>query len=298
MKLFKTKLRVLALAVGSLAITVAGANAQNTGFDAGDLVVGFQTSGNGSSSFVLANLGVSTTYRDATSNITNIIGVNSALTAQFGAGWADRADLFMGVFAIRESDGFSEDLFNGDAPNTIYVSAARNTAGVGGVPQSNAQFLPNDGNAVALAGAAMSGVGNDFETRGSSSIATLTNSGSFVDYMDQNPIGGTSYGFFVEGSQKAFSSNGTFGTIVGSGINAENAVDIYRYQNQNAISGQYGFGGLIGIGEFQGSVVIDGSGSLSFVAVPEPSTYALLGLGVVAVLVAVRRRKVSKLTSN
>jgi hypothetical protein len=87
----------MALTVSVSILAANSASAQNPGFELGNLFLGFQTTGSGSENYVLANIGDSALlFRDATSNQINLININAALTAQFGANWANRTDLFMG----------------------------------------------------------------------------------------------------------------------------------------------------------------------------------------------------------
>ena len=66
----RTKLRAL-LALTGIALGVSSANAQNPNYAPGDLVLFFQQYGG--SNTIAVNLGAATTYRDATSNILNIV---------------------------------------------------------------------------------------------------------------------------------------------------------------------------------------------------------------------------------
>jgi len=290
MKKIISKLRLLALAVGSLAITSVGAQAQNTGFNYGDLIVGFQVTGN--STYVLGNLGSAAALRDLTANSIGIINMNTALTNQFGSGWANRTDLFMGVATVRENDEFGAlaALQDGDPYNTVYIGRSRTAVGAAGVAQSSVGTLSLS----TLQGLSNSvyGAASIFETVGTSSVSTITSTAVFADWDDQNPIPsgvqGIGFDTFGGGVQSVFAA-GTFGTL--GGVTAEAAVDVFRMQYVNNEVGQFGFGAPTGVGTFEGTVVIDGAGAISFVVIPEPSTYALLGLGAVLAFVVARRRQ-------
>jgi len=280
-------LAVVAAAIG--AIAVAPAQAQNPGYSFGDLMLGFQTTGAGNGSFVLVNLGPAATLRDGTSNV-SLVNVNAALTAQFGAGWQERTDLYMGAVTVWNADAFNEDLLNGDPTYTLYVSNPRTAVGTAGSPNSGAYSLTE--NQTTQAGDAAFGIATDFENRGGSGISTLTNAGSFIDYVDQNPISAgvqqTALGVFPAGIQFAFAP-GSFGTL--GGVDAEAALDLYRIQYRNDIPGQFGLGDPNFQGSYQGTILIDSLGNTSFIVVPEPSTYALLGLAaVLAGVIAWRQR--------
>ena len=95
----------------------------------------------------------------------------------------------------------------------------------------------------------------------------------------QGAAGGASFTNFVSptlGIEQAFGGSQTVGgnTVVG-------ALDLYRVLNPSSGSTT---------GTYEGTITLNSSGTLGAVgAVPEPSTYALFGLGAVA-LMAFRRR--------
>ena len=218
--------------------------------------------------------------------------MNTALTNQFGSGWANRTDLFMGVATVRENDEFGAlaALQDGDPYNTVYIGRSRTAVGAAGVAQSSVGTLSLS----TLQGLSNSvyGAASIFETVGTSSVSTITSTAVFADWDDQNPIPsgvqGIGFDTFGGGVQSVFAA-GTFGTL--GGVTAEAAVDVFRMQYVNNEVGQFGFGAPTGVGTFEGTVVIDGAGAISFVVIPEPSTYALLGLGAVLAFVVARRRQ-------
>jgi len=296
MKKIKSAIYAWMLAAGSLAISVPAVHAQNTGFNYGDLIVGFQTYGSGTGTYVLANLGSAATLRDSTSNVLNIINVNTALNSAFGSGWANRTDLYMGVATVRENDEFGPlaGLQDGDPYNTVYIGRSRSAVGVEGVAQSSVGSLSLS----ALQGLSTSvyGAASIFETVGTGAVSTITSTSTNANWDKQNPIPagvqGIGFDTFSGGVQSVFGA-GTFGSL--AGITAEAAVDVFRMQYVNNEVGQFGFGAPTGVGTFEGTVLIDGSGSLSFasVAVPEPSTYAqaAVALVIAAYFFARKRRK-------
>jgi hypothetical protein len=79
---------------------------------------------------------------------------------------------------------------------------------------------------------------------------------------------------------------GSLGPVTG----VESALDLFRLQAANTISGQNGFGESIPNGRFEGTLVIDNGGNVSFIVVPEPASVALLGLAA-GVAAFARRRK-------
>lgn len=305
MKLLKSQLRLFALAAGSLAITMVGANAANTAYTAGDLVLFFQQEGN--SNTVYVDLGnTATVFRGAATgpdaaNALNIINISVQLNAAFGTNWATATNLYMGAAGVWGTSATAVTLQNGDPNRTLYVSQDRTAAGTVGAANST-------GYAVAT---------NTSMTTGANGITSMNlpfadatgvngyNGGAIVSATsasaidNQNPfsspgIQGTAFGVFGGGVQQVGTA-GIFAASFGSVTNVEFAVDVYRIQAKNTIGGQVGNGEPNLAGTYEGTLTLNSSGSVSFSAVPEPSTYALFGSAALVIgFVAVRRRKVTQ----
>lgn len=280
------KLAALALATCASALLATTASAQNPGFENGNLFLGFQTTGAGNSSYVIANIGDTSTFRDypSSSNQINIANVGSALTAQFGANWYERTDVFMGAAGAFTNDEF-EGPRNGDDPLTIYVATPRFLSGPSfpeGTAGSFALTLPSAA-AVQNAANGIAGANFGFESLGTGSTSTISSGALFVDYDNQNSFAGAnqnaSYdGTFSGGTQSAFG----VGSVSFGGVQAEAILDLYRITPDGSAS-------------FEGSLAIDALGNVSFInglaAVPEPST--ALGFGLLVGLAgAMKRRRV------
>jgi hypothetical protein len=276
----------IALAISVSALAATSASAQNPGFELGNLFLGFQsTGGTGVSNYLLVNIGDSAPFfRDATTNQINLMNINAALTAQFGANWADRTDLFMGAGASWSNDEFGDPERHGDPFNTLYVGNPRQTLGIEGQPGSTGFSLTPA--QIQDASNGLFAAGTVFETQGTSGTASIPKSGgftgTFVDYDDQNPINagvqGAAYnGVFSGGVQTAFGP-GTFGLF--GGVNSEAALDLYR------------IGSTSGTSTYEGTILLDGLGNVSFVVapIPEPSSSLLLAL-TGAAIGFVRRRQ-------
>jgi len=278
-----------------LSATVA--QAQNANYTAGDLVLYFQNPGGttGSDQTLYVNLGnTATAFRDATSNLLNISNIGNDLTAAFGANWFEQDTLYFGLAGVWGSSNISNSLQNGDPSRTIYVSRSRNGVGAAGEADSAAWTVASDG-FMTTGSNNMVSQNNVLETQYTTAVAQSPTGTSNID--NQNPflapgVQNTAFGAFAGGVQQAFST-GSFG-ILGAAGDVEGALDLYRIQAKNNISGQSGLGDPVRTGDYLGTVTIDSTGQVSFLAaVPEPSTFALLGLGVVAAFgfVHFRRRR-------
>lgn len=294
MKLLKSKLRVLALAAGSLAITVLSANAQNTNYAPGDLVLAFQEFGGSNTLYV--GLGSATTYRGAASgadvaNILNIININAELTAAFGAGWATNVNLYAGLSGVL-SNSTGNTVTNGDPSRTLYVSKSRTAIGTLGTANSSGWSINTDG-AMTTAANGMIAQNNILESTYTTQAAVSPTGTSGID--NANPfsgaVQGTAFGAFAGGVQQqgSASSFGTFGVVT----NTEFALDLYRMVAKTGLAGQVA--GNLRSGTYEGTITLDNSGNVSFQAIPEPSTYALMGLGALVIGYVVRRRRLQNL---
>jgi len=134
---------------------------------------------------------------------------------------------------------------------------------------------------------------------GSGSTLVLGVGSSFID--DRNPFlvtptsQGTAFSNFAGGVQQSQASSGkpasigTFGPVA----DVEFALDLYRIVSVTGKTGQLS-GDVAGTGSYEGTLTLDNAGNVSFVTVPEPSTYAMIGLGALLVGYAVRRKKAAK----
>lgn len=279
-----------AIALGALGLSQANAQFAN-----GDLVLFFRSSSALENDTLYVNLGdASTTFRGSAlgPDVANLslLNINADLTTAFGAGWASLSDLHMGM-AAAENAIAGGDAVDNDSPRTIYLGARRNSAGTAGVQNSlgfttfNSSTLGTIGNGII--GMNIPFTGDDLTT--SIQDATTT---SKID--NQNPIQTSpvylqnpAFGSVASGimqSEQAIkpASIGTIGTVA----NVEFALDLIRIKG---ITG--GLGGTLGSQSFEGTVVLDNLGNVSFITVPEPTTVGLVGLGLAALVIARRRRK-------
>ena len=291
MKPFKTKALLLSLLAGSALLTAGTAKAANSYYAPGDLVLFFQQEGG--SNTVYVNLGnTATVFRDATSNLTNIININAQLNAAFGNNWTSMGNIYAGLAGVWGTNEFSSTLQNGDPQRTLYVSQSRSGVGTAGTANS-AGYTINSTSGMSTAASRINTMNNTFETNYDAVAVVSPANVSTID--NQNPffsqgIQDTAFGSFAGGVQQASGIGvGSFGTI-GSYANLEFALDLYRILARTDVANQVS--GPQYKGTYEGSAVIDSAGNVSFIAaVPEPSTWLLFGLGTAWVLYGMRRRR-------
>ena len=303
MKQIKTKLRALALAAGSLAITMAGANAANSFYAPGDLVLFFQQ--DGGTQTVYANLGnASTLYRGAATgaaggtNSLNFLDLSSTLSTAFGAGWASDTSLYAGLAGVWGTSNTLGNLQDGDPQRTLYVSAAR--SGVGTIGQANsspADMVLAGNSALTTAATGIQTQNNILENSYATAVAQSPVGTSQIDNQNTFSLGiqNAAFNSSVAGGVQQKGSAGVFSASFGDAGSTEFALDLYRFQGRDNIATQVGFGEGLRLGTYEGTVSVGTDGQVSFTAVPEPSTYALLGLSALVIGYVVRRRRAQNL---
>jgi hypothetical protein len=303
MKQIKTKLRILALAAGSLAISMAGANAANSFYAAGDLVLFFQQ--DGGTQTVYANLGnAATLYRGAATgaaggtNSLNFLDLSSTLSTAFGAGWASDTSLYAGLAGVWGTSNTLGNLQDGDPQRTLYVSAAR--SGVGTIGQANsspADMVLAGNSALTTAATGIQTQNNILENSYATAVAQSPVGTSQIDNQNTFSLGiqNAAFNSSVAGGVQQQGSAGVFSASFGDAGSTEFALDLYRFQGRDNIATQVGFGEGLRLGTYEGTVSVGTDGQVSFTAVPEPSTYALLGLSALVIGYVVRRRRAQNL---
>ncbi len=299
----KSKFIALATAVASV-IAGASAQAQNTNFAHGDLILGFQSkAGTGSDTNVMVNLGnTATVFRNANTNsinLDNIVNVNSILVATFGANWWDNTNILWGAAGVW-GNIIEGNLQNGDPEQSIYVTKSRTAIGANEEIANSTVTTPSASNQTNASNNIIS-LSNTFESRaGSPSQFSLLNT-TANDWESFNVTNGAfsqsnAFTAFVGGTQQRF-GEASYGTsnATGSPEAIEGALDLYRSQGQNNVSGQFAEGDTLRVGRFQGILTIDNAGNVDFLTtvVPEPSSALLLGAASIIGLGIRRRRTVT-----
>ena len=292
----KSKLCALVLTAGSLAISAGAANAQNANYAPGDLVLFFQKEGN--TNTLYANLGASTTYRGSATgpdvaNILNIININTQLNEAFGASWASDTSLYAGIAGVWGTSSTNVGLSSGDPHRTLYVSASRTAVGTIGSAESSG-YTVNTDSGMSNGANGITAMNNVLETQYTTAATVSPTSVSTID--DQNPISaglqGAGFSIFGAGVQQQGTA-GVFASNFGDAGSTEFALDLFRIQARNNISGQVGNGETNRLGTYEGTFTVGTDGSVSFTAVPEPSTYALIALTGILYFFVNKRRKLN-----
>ncbi|MEK7951845.1 PEP-CTERM sorting domain-containing protein [Luteolibacter sp. Y139] len=245
------------------AVGAATANAALVTYSKGDLLMGFQaTSGTGSSTVYVVNLGAASNYRDDVNTGTVSIGdIGTDLAAIYGANWNTRNDLFWGI--IGTSSNISSETVNGDIGRVLYVSQPQVTTGDAGVGPAglNATQRGDVANKVV----AMGGTFDNYQSTGNSSVAASEGSGDANSWNSYLAPGGVNSGGGVL-------DYGAFSQIEGT---TSQTLSLFRVFSATSSS------------SFEGQFSLSSNGTLTFV--PEPTSAALAGLG--TVLLVFRRRR-------
>lgn len=253
-KLYSTAMMALA----SVALLTIPASAQQpTVYNDGDLFIGFRSPADTNN--YLINIGQPGQFRDAApgSTITLSLGnIGADLTTVFGANWFSRTDVFYALISGRF-------VGNGvDPDNTLYTSNPNATS-----------FNRRSNNAQSATSTLTTQLGEAY----AGNIDTVNSNGGLI----QAAGGPNSYASFQPGGPNSGGISFQAFNPSNEGIPSQSL-----FFNRLAPSSTQNVPGQV-----LGSFSLDSSGNLSFQAVPEPSTYALVGAGLALFAVAARRRR-------
>jgi hypothetical protein len=267
------------LAAAAAALLAPSAKAQNV-YNAGDLILGFEKPGSSNnyvvdlgpaSYFLTLSLTPGTTDITTALSLGNIAADLADPTNGFGSGWA--TDSLTPGSNVQWGIIGATDPFNGNfglPASTLFETKGELVAGVQSTPparhSSGLQGSDNTSNIVPF--------GNNFNgsaQTGNSNFAEFQNSSSTDNWSSANP----SSNAFGTGNPIEQPASGNF---IGP---TTSVLDLYELKPGS------------GSGTDLGSFNLDSAGNLDFTsaAVPEPSTYAAIGMGAAFLLFFRRTRK-------
>lgn len=235
----------------------------------GDLILGFVAGGGqGSNETLLLNLGPAATYRDnfdAGTNRLNFLSIGTQLATQFGATWHERNDLYVSFFGCASSNNTNSLLYSGDPARTLYVSASRTAAGNPGSPSSGGWSIGGNTSMTDSASIMVDVAKKYFEASADAqTVAVIPKSDANTLDEFTRPATNDSFGSFNGGAEQIFAT-GPWGTFGDAGA-VEAALDLYRLQAKNNVTGQYGLSGAIREGTYKGTFTVSQTGQVSFIA--------------------------------
>ena len=262
----------------ALGLTPTPALAVNSHYAPGDLVLYFQQDGGTKTIYVdLGN--AATVFRgiatgaDAANKI-NFLDISAALTSAFGAGWASNPTVYAGLAGVwgTNTNTSINTLQDGDPNRTIYISAARSSVGTIGVKSSGGYTIGSN-TSMNTASAQIEQQNSVFaDVDGANAYdAQVIVSPTSISLIDENNpfmtagVLGNAFNDIFAGGVMQQGDTASFGTFGDAG-NVEFALDLYRIQAKNNAPGQVGFGQTLRKGTFEGTVTINSSGMVSFVA--------------------------------
>jgi hypothetical protein len=261
-----TKLIMSALAV--LSVCEAAVQAQTFTYNTGDLLASFRKSG--SADDLIVDLGSASNFQNASGSM-NFSGVSSSLSTVFGG---NLDGIYWSVFGYINTTASPLG-----AKNTLFVTEARSSINIENGP--NPSFTSSAqgqvvGEMTAIVDGAKSGAATILANQIIEIPSGLNVGGDPVSYT----IGVGSLGDF----------NGTWSPTVENktptgftGGSTSSASDLFQ---QNPVNNQDG--------TYLGDFVLANDGSLTFngpAAVPEPSTWAMLGTGALGLVAFQRSRR-------
>ncbi len=252
------------------------------------------------------------TPSDPTYGTTIFLGnIGANLTSTYGSDWTSlstNSTIFMGAAGqAGATHALATSFTNGDFARTIYITRRRDTPGTVGQPNSLVGYYPinNTGTAGFISGTnnamlGLQGVAKDYSQTLVDDYnpfsPTPTTPGTAYTSIQQGIIGrllpGPHPGSYDLGSVTNIVRGLDLWRVTPSASNNSNHWHVANNIPANAVTANV-------TSHFLGTVALSGNGDIHFIAVPEPSTFALLGLaGLAAAATAARRRRANQTKHN
>lgn len=250
------------LALAGIALLTSPVRAQTVSAEQGDLILGFRADGGiGAGLNLEVDLGSISNFYDGASSGLTLPGLAvQDLVDTYGANWGSRTDLWWGAAA---TDGNAGPDRNGKPASTLWATGVPgNTVPLDG--SSGLQSPP----ATKITGLYLGYIGSlngATSTSNSSAAAKISNSASGSWSVEET--GGNSFGYF---SPK-----------IDGQVGSDNVLNLYELQPSSTFPRP--------AATDVGTLELTPSG-VTFEAVPEPSTWMLVGLGLGLSVMLVRRR--------
>jgi len=249
------KLKIITSAIAALVLYGVAAQAQTYTYQSGDLLAAFRSSSGASD--VIVDLGSAANFQSGSYSLST--DLSPVLNSAFGT----TTGLYWSVFGYVDTTGSSLG-----AKNTLFLTDPRSDISIANDP--NASFTSSGqgqvvSKMIAIANGANSAFAIVYDNQQVKMDKTLNVGGNPVSYT----IGVGSLGDF----------NGTWAPSVENLTTGGTTTSDLFQQNPGAANN----------GIYLGAFSMNG-GTLSFSPVPEPSTWAMIGSGMLALL-ALRRRK-------
>jgi hypothetical protein len=262
-------IRIIKTAVAAAMLCEAAASADTFTYNPGDLLAAFRKAG--SSYDLIVDLGSASTYQNAYGSASfNITGVNSTLlTSVFGG----TDGIYWSVFGYVNTSGSSLG-----AQNTIWVTDPRSDILAQNDPNRSRTF--NSQNLViSKMGAIVDGA-----------ISGTVLSDQIVKVSSSLNIGGDPVSYTIGvGSLSDFRGTWAPGVenLTPTGFASSSTPEVSDLFQQTPGSGNIGY--------YMGDFQLSNDGTLSFNAVPEPSTWAMFGAGMLLLVSILRRKQASNI---
>jgi hypothetical protein len=264
------------LAGSALTLTLAGhASAAGLSANTGDLFIGFHAiSGTGVQQDLLIDIGPASQFENGTSLTLNIGNIGADLTSVFGS-WQTDSSLYWGVFGSNTNS--SSTTVGTDPVDTLFASRPTGATALRSKTDSTQQAAVNKYTDLSTEFVTNFQTQLPTNSTANSNVATIqqtSDTNSWASY--ETPVGGVPTNSFGLGAGVPNETSFTNGT-------ANASLDLYRLSPAagNPLGADLGF------------FSINDTGTISFTAVPEPSSLSILLVG--AGLLGLRRQRKARL---